>query len=464
MSSLGASGFNLSTISSSNITNFNDDVEAIIQQSITSSLTYYVSTTGSDSNDGSAANPFATVQKAVDSLKGYTIKSTVTISIGSGSFDKFRVEGLNFDGLGELIIQGSYDVEYTGTVSSSVTNTPPKYTITDNLASFTNDQYKGYFFARPTVDIATYGYDAKFTPIVTNTNNTISMPYYISAGVTQYQIINLTTLIDGASSTEPSVFIGKCSSGLFKTTPTTPDTYRIKLINLSIYNSDAVQGIGLVSTDATFSAICCKMSALKGLPTVTTTSTFIFSGCYIASNITGTGVNTNLGNNQANIFTGVRNCYLRKISNTTSGTWISPSGALYLSSTAIEGGSIGVLLSVSVFNAVLMSLWTINTTTPISATGLTFSYLLICTGATTGILLNGGAVALTTSFTSSIQSATGANVLAGSRLQINSTSTITSTVADLSVDGTTSTLAAMRANTPKIFPLTPNAYGSYVYQ
>ena len=28
----------------------------------------------------------------------------------------------------------------------------------------------------------------------------------------------------------------------------------------------------------------------------------------------------------------------------------------------------------------------------------------------------------------------------------------------------TSTLAGMRGNTPKIFPLTPNPYGSYVYE
>lgn len=51
----------------------------------------------------------------------------------------------------------------------------------------------------------------------------------------------------------------------------------------------------------------------------------------------------------------------------------------------------------------------------------------------------------------------------GSAMHLSSTSTITGTT-EISVDGVTSTIAAMRANSPKIFPLTPNPYGSYVYE
>jgi hypothetical protein len=50
------------------------------------------------------------------------------------------------------------------------------------------------------------------------------------------------------------------------------------------------------------------------------------------------------------------------------------------------------------------------------------------------------------------------------RVQIGSNIPSGLAVTDISVAGATSTLAAMRALTPKVFPGTPNAYGSYVYE
>lgn len=51
----------------------------------------------------------------------------------------------------------------------------------------------------------------------------------------------------------------------------------------------------------------------------------------------------------------------------------------------------------------------------------------------------------------------------GARVRIAPTAIARGTT-ELSVDGVTSTLAAMRANNPKIFPLTPNPYGTYVFE
>lgn len=59
-------------------------------------LTLYVETTGSDSNDGTQNRPFKTIQRAIDFLKPYTIKASVTIQVGVGTFDGFIVELLNF--------------------------------------------------------------------------------------------------------------------------------------------------------------------------------------------------------------------------------------------------------------------------------------------------------------------------------------------------------------------------------
>lgn len=51
----------------------------------------------------------------------------------------------------------------------------------------------------------------------------------------------------------------------------------------------------------------------------------------------------------------------------------------------------------------------------------------------------------------------------GGKVAVASVSTITGTT-EISVDGATSTLAAMRAASPKAFPTTPNTYGSLVYE
>lgn len=51
----------------------------------------------------------------------------------------------------------------------------------------------------------------------------------------------------------------------------------------------------------------------------------------------------------------------------------------------------------------------------------------------------------------------------GGRLRLSSNANIAGST-EISVDGATSTLAAMRALTPKAFPATPNVYGSVVYE
>src|ERR1035437_1871555 len=54
----------------------------------TSNLTFYVSTSGSDSNDGTSGNPFATIQHAVDVACSYDYQNLYlpTINVADGTY------------------------------------------------------------------------------------------------------------------------------------------------------------------------------------------------------------------------------------------------------------------------------------------------------------------------------------------------------------------------------------------
>lgn len=59
---------------------------------LSNTLHYYVSPTGSDSNDGSADKPFATIQHAIDQIP-FICYHTVTISIANGTYSSFDFKG-----------------------------------------------------------------------------------------------------------------------------------------------------------------------------------------------------------------------------------------------------------------------------------------------------------------------------------------------------------------------------------
>ena len=71
----------------------------------TVSITYYVNTTGSDSNDGlTSGTAFKTIQKAIDSLP-QIINHTVIINVASGTYNEI-LNTIGFDGRGTIDING----------------------------------------------------------------------------------------------------------------------------------------------------------------------------------------------------------------------------------------------------------------------------------------------------------------------------------------------------------------------
>ena len=122
-----------------------------VRQILTADTTFYVSTTGNDSNPGTSAAPWATLQHAVHILASEydTAGFTVTISVGAGSFAGFGVETI----VGGGIIQ----ISGAGSLATTITNGP-----NDGLFNF------GECFTVNQVTGATYCLDA------VTLNNTVS--------------------------------------------------------------------------------------------------------------------------------------------------------------------------------------------------------------------------------------------------------------------------------------------------
>lgn len=78
--------------------------------------TYYVAPSGSDSNDGkTAAAPFATIQKALDVIPKLLNGSTATINLVSGTYTGFTMS--DFSGGVINIMTGNADIDISSAVS-----------------------------------------------------------------------------------------------------------------------------------------------------------------------------------------------------------------------------------------------------------------------------------------------------------------------------------------------------------
>jgi hypothetical protein len=92
-------------VSVANMQKIEDELEKIQDDA---TKTYYVSTAGNDSNDGSSGSPFRTLTKAAEMVRNKEIKASVTISIANGDYSNesyFNVYSIY--GKGNVVIQGT---------------------------------------------------------------------------------------------------------------------------------------------------------------------------------------------------------------------------------------------------------------------------------------------------------------------------------------------------------------------
>ena len=401
-------------------------------------LTLYVETWGNDTNPGTQDKPFKTIQAALDWLKPYEISAAVTVQVGAGTFDGFVVRNIEFytqqasQNSTSLTIQGVTTVTDSGSCTSS-TSADGFLILTDPSKSWTVNQYKGSLVAFTTPSGITV---RSFCFANTATTMTLLVgggTPYVSYTVESIQTSIVPKPTDGISTCSffYGPYVGQGSS----------NTVAIKRLRMQ------GNGPGAVMRGGARAAISeCEFSGSGSL------------GCVLY------GGNINVSHclfNACSLYAAASNVVLGEL---TVGSVLFRNSTSSLGSffnTGCTAKTTGAL----VFDNCTLGMYMGGTRLLYSATGA--GCLIRFDNCATGMsLLRSSVTELQSGYLfrfSGSGNTTVFSVNKGSTLQIGSASTVTGTT-ELNVDGAASTIAAMRANSPKVFPLTPNPYGSYVYE
>ena len=433
----------------------------------------YVSTSGVDTNIGSESQPFRTIQAAIDSIGNKVIKSKVSIQVGAGTFDAFALDGSMFStsGISTVIgpAQTSSGIEIvgtwvvptltTGTTSGTMTGAlvDGAAVYTDPSQTWTVNNLKGKYLL----------VNSLYYPIISNTATTVTIATTTVSG-TSYSVWEHGTIIDNTVAYIDNGG-GTLTARIVVANVDGPINSFIEIKAMKVNASNMTSGNVAITTrnaSCVFSNITVERTAgpaigsyaLHGLP-----SNIGLSRCVIIHPASSSGMISSATpiarlNVVGCFFTGGTNQLATGVGAshyTISSTTFDSAAA---SGLQISGEN-GVLLSpgcrfINCATGVLMTSARAGSlfTTP----SLFFSGCTNCVTATTTTLIMLGNC-------SGTGNTNGIVITKGGRVQIGSTATLGATT-EISVDGVTSTLATMRGNSPKIFPLTPNPYGTYVYE
>lgn len=446
-------------------------------------VTLKVEATGSDNGDGSDTSPFRTIQAAIDSLSGSVIRSTVIINVGAGSFPGFAIEGLQIDSFGRgtvtptLTIQGTFGtaVITTGLTSSTVTSGSTSVgltTLMDASQTLTVNELVGQWVL----------ISGTYRVIVENTATTISyLGGSAPTGGTAYTLHSPATIIDQSLGTVGSTGTGARS--LTMALPVSNSSTTSVVISTVAFRQET-SGTGTTMTSLGGNGIYrfqnCSFVATTALTNyrvlnATGMAGIALSACYVdvrnanASGSIGLLFSTgSINRNSNSIASSFFNC-----GSAASGISVSGTAAANTSNIQVSGASAGL----AVFNSgsVFMSPFNrfVSCTIGIDINGSSTSIpstASLTTGSTSshqftncGTILKGGYGQMALGSAQGSGNTNGIVLIKGARCQIGSTAVL-GAVTELSVDGTTGTLATLRAASPKVFPVVPNAYGTYIYE
>lgn len=459
-------------------------IDGITRPSIDTALTIFVETTGSDTTgDGTYTRPFRTIQKAIDSLgDGVLIKAEITIQVGIGSFGGFTFDQSKYRYVGTpgvnniprgIRIQGTMVAPTltTGTASGTATGaatTDGARVFTDSGQNWTIDELKGKFLEISSSKI----------PIVSNTATTITTSTSLGIAAGAYKIWDHGTIIDSglqyASSGAAGTSIGRVAI-IGNTDASTASFFEFREIRVD--STGLSSGNSVVTMRGQSNAI--RMTSCELRRTSATAVTLLSAlnnyaaatHCFFNhpdANASSFGMTYNQDGGPAW-------CYFLRggIGVNISNLGHSSPAIGSVTSSTFEGCTTGINHRMSAQMNIVATCRFLNCTTGVAVASGTFTVGAALTGTA------GGALFFFSGCTTCLQVSNGSHVFfgnstgtgntngivatAGARIQVSASATLGAST-ELSVDGATSTLAAMRASSPKVFPTTPNAYGSYIYE
>lgn len=443
-------------------------------------LTIYVATNGDDNNVGTEAQPFRTIQAAIDSLHGKVLRNVVTIRVGVGSFAGFLVDlnlikttsggpDVNVPGVAtQLNIIGTFVTPTltTGTVSGTGIATVVNLAgvLTDGTQNWTIDELKGRYVLMSS---------GLYLPIVSNTATALTVASSFFTGTT-YSIWDIGTLIDSGdaytSGAGPGTSVARIGVTGDGSTAGSAEIYIERLavqfasttnvgLRVSGSSRSSIRNVSIIKTGGGASS-CISLSG---------TISFTLDSSYIYRSDTSGALLSLLASNQ-NL--SPINCYLRGGSaGITSAT--TTAGMAFLTSNTFDGCLTGIALQGGRFDCQLSTAnrflncpvaLAVGTSSFGTAPSLSCSTAatMFFSGCTT--ILNAICGRASLGVCSGSGNTNGIVATLGARVQISNTGALGVSSNELSVDGVTGTLATLRGNSPKVFPLVPNPYGTYVYE
>ena len=402
--------------------------------SITAPLTLYVDVAGSDLNPGTQNAPFASIQAALDSLKGLEIAAPVNIQVGAGTFAGFYVPALT---VLQPIGATSASVTLTGTISNSISGTCVTSTVdgtmvlTDASKAWTVDEHVGKLVTA-TVNGA--------SPVTLNCFGNSATQLFIGingAGYTEYTIHNMDTVLTPVNMNSNNCCI-LMPSGLATAQVSQLNVTRIRNA-FSTTNAIIMRGGNLQLTQCTFGATS-SGNVVNFFGGHLSTTTVVFTGPTSSS---GNGISAS-------------STAFGQVSLNTTAFSVMGNGISLISPSLYVGGNNTIFYKCNTggINALWgSSLAMIGGLTKFQNCGI-------------GVNLSNGSklsFAIATNVCGT-GNTTCFSVAKGSRCNVPSVATITGTT-ELNVDGTTGTIATMRATSPKVFPVSPgSAYLSQIYE
>lgn len=428
---------------------------------IDEALTIYVTTTGNDNNPGTVDAPFLTIQAAIDLLKKYVISAPVVIQIGAGTFSGFKVEGLNILDSGSLAIKGTTSIVNSGTITTLVT-TDGHVVLTDAAGTYVVNSLTGKILEAVTPTVT----GEQYRVAIDNTATTVNIPGAgWAANGTGYRVLSLDTIILSNPTTPYAVIIGDNMGGLNPSNPSVllPAGYKLSLETLDIQASTVGTEFCIRATNANFLLTGCRITrnsaGTSGTLGSVTACSSLLDGCYMENSANTSSTACITFTNPQNCM--IKNSFFRKLTN-LNGTFMN-ADSFNVTGVCVEGVAAAISMSISAKPSLISSMWLKSCATGVGVVGASLSISNIeTTGNTTGIsVTRGGNVSVGSG---TLGATTCISVTTGGMCQVASGVTFTAVTAELSVDAVTSTVAAMRALSPKCFPAVPNVYASYIYE